>query len=124
MSGTLMQTRLLETAGAGKWTDVADHVFPRARDYGSSVMYGDGKVIVMGGGQPPTSTAEIIDLNDQKPKWVNVAPMNHPRRQLNATLLPDGTVFFSGGTSGARFNVATDKVLDTELWDPANPDKW
>ena len=28
-----------------------------------SVMYVDGKILVLGGGDPPTNTAEVIDLN-------------------------------------------------------------
>ena len=50
------------------------------RDYGSSVMYDDGKVLVMGGGDPPTNTAEVIDLNAPKPAWRSVASMAFVRR--------------------------------------------
>ena len=39
------------------------------RDYDSSVMYDNGKVLVMGGGDPPTNTAEVIDLNASTPAW-------------------------------------------------------
>jgi galactose oxidase len=67
MSGTLPDTRYLDTTGAGKWTPVATHVLDKTRDYGSSVMYADGEVIVMGGGDPPTATAEVIDLNEMTP---------------------------------------------------------
>jgi len=31
--------------------------------YPLSVMYADGKILVLGGGDPPTNTAEVIDLN-------------------------------------------------------------
>ena len=89
------------------------------RDYGSAVMYADGKILVLGGGDPPTNTAEVIDLNQPSPTWRSVAPMSIARRQLNATLLPDGTVLVTGGTSGPGFNNATDPVYPAELWDPA-----
>ncbi|WP_089398550.1 kelch repeat-containing protein [Noviherbaspirillum humi] len=50
MAGIDPLTRYLDTSGNGKWTDVAVQNFDmQARDYGSSVMYGDGKVLVMGG---------------------------------------------------------------------------
>jgi hypothetical protein len=45
--------------------------------------------------------------------------MHTARRQLNATILPDGTVLVTGGSSGAGFNNADAPVYTTELWDPA-----
>ena len=89
------------------------------RDYGSSVMYDNGKVLVMGGGDPPTNTAEVIDLNASTPAWRSVAPMAFARRQLNATLLPDGKVLVTGGTSGPGFNNTNTPVFAAEMWDPA-----
>ena len=41
------------------------------------------------GRNPPTATAEVIDLNAPSPVWRYTAPMNNARRHLNATLLPD-----------------------------------
>ena len=67
-------------------------------------MYDDGRVLVMGGGNPPTNTAEVIDLNASTPAWRAVASMAFARRQLNATILPDGKVLVTGGTSGPGFN--------------------
>ncbi|MGH9895077.1 MAG: galactose oxidase-like domain-containing protein, partial [bacterium] len=62
-AGPQVTTRYLDTSGTGAWSFVADRV-GGYRDYGSAVMYAPGKVLVMGGGQdPPTKTAEIIDLN-------------------------------------------------------------
>jgi hypothetical protein len=40
------------------------------------------------------------------------------RRQLNTTLLPDGTVLATGGTSSPGFNDAGLAVLAAEQWDP------
>ena len=47
------------------------------RDYGSSVMYDDGKVLVMGGSNPPLSTAEWVDLNVATPKWQSTGSMKY-----------------------------------------------
>ena len=116
-SGPNQNTSYLNTTGTGSWLSVANRNFG-SRDYGSSVMYDDGKVLVVGGGDPPTPTAEIIDLNATSPLWRNVAPMAYARRQLNATLLPDGTVLVTGGTSSSGFNDATNGVLAAELWNP------
>jgi hypothetical protein len=45
--------------------------------------------------------------------------MKFPRRQMNATLLADGSVLVTGGTSGAGFNNQAGAVRDAELWNPA-----
>jgi galactose oxidase len=119
MAGTLPDTRYLDTTGTGQWTMLATHVLDKTRDYGSSVMYADGKIIVMGGSDPPTPTAEVIDLNEAHPAWKNVEPMHFARRQMNAAILPDGKVFVSGGSSGPTFSNGSFKVLETECWDPA-----
>jgi hypothetical protein len=111
-------TRWLDTSATGQWSDVAIHVNGVFRDYGSAVMYADGKALVMGGGDPPTATAEVIDLNQPAPAWQNVAPMSIARRQLNATALPDGTVLVTGGTSGSGFNNMTTPVFQAEIWNP------
>ena len=108
-------TRYLDTPGTGVWTVVANRSANIYRDYGSSVMYDDGKVLVMGGGDPPTNTAEVIDLNAPKPAWRSVASMAFVRRQLNATLLPDGKVLVTGGTSGPGFNNTILPVFAAEI---------
>src|SRR5216684_3083514 len=67
-------TRYLDTSGSGQWIFVANRV-GGYRDYGSAVMYAPGKILVMGGGDPPTNTAEVIDLNQPTPSWRAVASM-------------------------------------------------
>jgi hypothetical protein len=44
--------------------------------------------------------------------------MAFPRRQMNATLLADGTVLVTGGTSGPGFNSQAGAVHVAELWNP------
>ena len=61
-AGELQQTYYLNTAGSGTWTFVANRVQAN-RYYGAAVMYRPGKVLYAGGGDPPTATAEVIDLN-------------------------------------------------------------
>lgn len=121
-AGPGQDTNYLDTGGAGQWTFVANRNF-MDRDYGSAVMYDNGKVLVMGGFDPPTNTAEVIDLNASYPAWRYVAPMAYARRHLNATLLPDGKVLVTGGTSSAGFNTAAGTVRTAELWDPAT-ERW
>ncbi|MFL5402927.1 MAG: galactose oxidase-like domain-containing protein, partial [Gemmatimonadales bacterium] len=94
------------------------------RDYGTAVMYRPGKVLIAGGSDPPdgapTPTAETIDLNQPSPSWRYTEPMRYPRRQLNATLLPDGQVVATGGTSSPGFSDPAGSVHAAEMWDPAN----
>jgi galactose oxidase len=120
-------------AGRGKWTAPAtlDHLWPFNRDYGSAVMYESGKILYAGGGgdlnwsttdpktSAPTATAETIDLNVTGPRWRSTDPMHYPRRHLNATILPDGQVLVTGGTSRGGFNDLSGAVHAAEAWNPA-----
>jgi hypothetical protein len=45
--------------------------------------------------------------------------MAQPRRQHNATILADGTVLVTGGSSASGFNNPSGQVALTEIWDPA-----
>jgi hypothetical protein len=45
--------------------------------------------------------------------------MARPRRQHNTTILPDGTVLATGGSSYAGIDTESGKNLYAELWDPA-----
>jgi hypothetical protein len=96
------QTRYLDTSGTGTWSNVALQNFTGTRDYGPSVMYGAGKVLNVGGADPPTATAEVIDLNVATPAWNLSGGMHFPRRQHNAVILPDGKVFIIGGKQRSR----------------------
>lgn len=118
-SGPSRQTRYLDTAGTGAWTNVAVLNFSGFRDYGPAVMYDAGKVLDVGGADPPTATAEVIDLNAATPVWKFTGSMHYPRRQHNAVILPDGKVFIVGGSSASGFDTSTSPVLPTEMWDPA-----
>src|SRR5262245_47183542 len=111
-------SRELDVSGTGAWSDVARSLLPY-RDYGSSVMYGDGKAMILGGNPRdadafPSRTAEVIDLLAPTPSWRSTAPMRSGRRHANATLLPDGTVLVTGGSSSPGFDVAAGAVLDAE----------
>lgn len=124
-SGPSVTTRYLDTSGAGAWSTVGDHVFQGLRDYDGMVMYRPGKILVAGGGDPPTNTAEVIDLNSSTPAWRATAPMGYARRQTNATMLPDGKVLVTGGTAGAGFNDTDPAMVSyaAEEWDPAT-EQW
>jgi hypothetical protein len=119
MAGPEIRSYWLNTAGAGSWTAATQRVNLVDRYYGSAVMYDAGKILIVGGGQTPTATAEVVDLNVGT-AWRNTGAMAVARRQLNATLLADGTVLATGGSNSPGFNVyPTDsRVLDAEIWNP------
>jgi galactose oxidase len=118
--------------GRGSWTSGTGlvHLWPYNRDYGSAVMYDAGKILVVGGGgnlnwstndpkaSAPTATAETIDLSATGPHWTSTDNMRYPRRHLNATILPDGQVLVTGGTSAGGFNTLSGSVRAAEVWSP------
>ena len=119
-AGPGRQSRYLTTSGTGAWSNVAVLNFAGSRDYGPAVLYGAGKVVVFGGADPPTATAETIDLNAAAPAWKFTSSMHFPRRQHNAVVLPDGKVFIVGGSKVGGFDTSSSPVLPTEMWDPAS----
>jgi hypothetical protein len=120
-AGELQASAYLDPTGSGSWTPLGNSNYGR-RDYGSAVMYQPGRVLILGGSDPPdgppTGTAEIIDLNEPSPTWRYTGRMTHARRHLNATLLPDGMVLATGGTSSPGFSDPAGSVHAAEIWDP------
>ena len=121
-------TSYLNTSGTGTWDPPLARTNFGDRDigegtYGSSVMYDSGKILVMGGSDPATATAEVIDLNAANPTWRYVAPMASPRKQHVATILPDGKVLVIGGHSGPGKDNPAYPVYAAEMWDPAT-EQW
>jgi len=117
MAGFAQTSRYLDVTGTGRWTTVANRNVAD-RTLGSAVMYAPGKILYVGGGDPPTASAEVIDLNLPSPSWRTVPGMAFARRQMNATLLADGSVLVTGGTSGPGFNDQARAVRAAELWNP------
>ena len=122
LAGPMAKTRYLNPAGSGQWTTVATRNVT-SRNYGSAVMYAPGKILYTGGGIPPVNSTEAINLNQGSPSWRVTAPMAFARRHHNATLLADGKVLVTHGTSGDGFNNAAAGVREAELWDPET-DTW
>ena len=117
-------TEFLNPSGSGTWAAGPTRL-NGYRDYGAAVMYDAGKILVIGGGNTPTNTAERIDLTGTS-TWTPSGIMSTARRQTNATLLADGTVLVTGGTNATGFNTAptSSAVLAAELWSPAAPTVW
>jgi galactose oxidase-like protein/Kelch motif protein len=94
----------------GNWNSIAPSTINRAK--GMSVMIYRNtcphtRILVVGGcdssGSGINSAAEIIDVSFLSPAsaWALTAPLpdTNLRRQCNAVLLPDNTVFVAGGVS-------------------------
>jgi hypothetical protein len=115
-------TAWLDPAGAGSWTWGPFTKLDASREYGSAVMYEPGKILIMGGTRngttAPARSAEWIDLNAGTPEWQYTDSMTYGRRHMNATLLPDGRVLATGGTSSPGFNVPDGAVFEAEVWNP------
>jgi hypothetical protein len=125
VAGPSQTTYVLDPSGTGHWSSGPSSLHG-SRDYGSALMYDAGKIFMVGGGDPPTATAEVIDLNaGASASWRAVASMAIARRQSNATILADGKVLVTGGTNASGFNSAptSPDVLAAELWDPAT-EQW
>jgi hypothetical protein len=91
-----------------------------SREYGSFALYDIGKVLVAGGGLPPTRTALIVDINaSAAPAVTTTASMTTERRQHYLTVLADGSVLATGGIARGDLVDMTSAVLTTELWSPA-----
>ena len=138
MAGERIVTRWFDpdgsaAGGRGRWITGPSHIWKFNRDYGTAAMYEPGKILVVGGGgdsgwptpdarsAAPTATAEKIDLNAGTPGWQSAGSMSVPRRHLNSTILPDGQVLITGGTSGGGF-VSIDPSLAekaAEEWNPS-----
>jgi galactose oxidase-like protein len=127
VAGPNSPSRWLNTAGTGSWGTTTKPYFHSGypwfitdRDSGSSVMYDVDKVMLAGGGNPPTNLCETIDLKGEAGNWEATDAMQYPRRHLNLTILADGKVLATGGTQGPGFDdsCSYNAVLAAELWNP------
>ena len=105
-------------------TNAWSTVDPAVRDGHSAVMYVPGKVMKAGTatsdnpGHPSAATTYVMDATQPSPVWQATAPMANPRSFLNLTMLPDGQVLATGGsttTDPANFSTA---VYPAEIWSP------
>ena len=79
----------------------------------TAVMYDRGKILQTGGW---STEATIVDINGATPVLSSAGTSNHRRVWGDSTVLPDGTVFVSGGS--ARANVVDRVAYAAEIWNP------
>lgn len=100
-----------------------------AADLGSltmpTVMYAPGKLLslrlVLGGATRKTrATTQIIDINASQPVLTHSADLDQVRAWATATVLADGRVAVTGGSTVPNV-IASPSIVDltTQIWDPA-----
>ena len=104
-SGAQTTSKMFDPATTTWNTNVANTNYSGTRTYGTSVLLPltlasnyDPKVIIMGGNSPATNTSEIIDLGVPTPAWQYGPNMSEARIEMNAVILPDGSVLAVGGS--------------------------
>ncbi len=117
-SEEVIPTRVLDV-GSQTWRTVD----PNAIDGGSSVMYEPGKVMKSGGAWDdgvgtPSVNSYVLDITQPSPAWRQTAPMGFARVVHNLTLLADGNVLVTGGSSDSDFSGPGSAVYNAELWSP------
>jgi hypothetical protein len=95
------------------------------RDQGASILLPpaqDQKVMVIGGGNqdaPVDAVAStgIVDLSQPNPQYVAGPPIDTPKMYVSAVILPNSTVFETGGASTTIHN-GNRPVLSAQIYDP------
>ncbi|GHH85238.1 hypothetical protein GCM10018793_52460 [Streptomyces sulfonofaciens] len=83
----------------------------------------DKRVMVLGGGgvgesAKATARTAIIDLTSRTPRFRTGAPLPEKTRYLNSVIMPDDTVFTTGGSRDYRGRGASN-ILRAQFYDPA-----
>jgi hypothetical protein len=113
-------TRRLNVA-TSTWSTVGDSLITG----NSAVLYGPGRVMKSGAfgnvdnPQATNNRTVVIDMTQPSPQWRETAPMAFSRSYHNLTLLPDGTVLVTGGSTTGTGQDTAAAVNAAELWNPA-----
>ncbi|HEY7118821.1 MAG TPA: Ig-like domain-containing protein [Tepidisphaeraceae bacterium] len=102
---------------------------PTVLDAGSAVMYLPGKIMKAGssylsppadngGNIPSAATTYVLDMTQGTPAWQQTASMAYPRTHLNLTVLPDGNVIATGGSTVIGGIDPDTAVYAAEMWSP------
>ncbi|HEX5163351.1 MAG TPA: putative Ig domain-containing protein [Steroidobacteraceae bacterium] len=100
-AGTGLLTTAGQLPGATSWT-------------ASAAMFQPGRIIQMGGA---SSAALVIDINGVQPVVTTTQSMSSQRQWVSATVLPDGRVLGTGGSSVENQLNGVNNVA--EIWNPA-----
>jgi len=143
-AGPNVDTGYLDPTGTGAWTATGNTAFGNSlggapgpgmqngrRYAGTAVMYQPDRLLLIGGSggygslNPDgsralgvTNTTELIELTATGALFRPGPPMQYPRYHVNSTVLPDGSVLVTGGTTNASSDADAYGVLPAERWLP------
>ncbi len=108
-----------------QWTKVPGITEPDRRDQSMSVLLPpaqDQKVMILGGGHQDlpvdaTASTAIVDLKQPTPTYVPGPAMDTKKMYVSAVILPDSTVFETGGASTTIHN-GNQPVLSAQIFNP------
>ncbi len=101
----------LTTSGPGTMEDKGI-IAAQGTAYRPTVMFSPGKLLSIRNNK----RVQVIDLTKSPPTATDVASTSTDRIWSNGTVLPDGKVLVTGGSSSE--NVLTGVAYNAEIWDP------
>lgn len=102
----------INTAGTGSAQQIGTAGVPHSNT-SPGVMYDVDKIAFVG----TNAKIYVGDLSAANPTFTAVADVQSARRDGGMSMLPDGRVIITGGST--QFNVLGTAVYATEIWDPA-----
>jgi YVTN family beta-propeller protein len=104
----------VDATGNGTFTQVGQFPSATAGNDASAAMFRPGRILQFGGN---SNGAIVIDITGGgTPSVTNTASMAMQRRLGTATILADGKVLATGGSSA--WNQMTNVVYEAEIWNP------
>ena len=103
----------VDPTGAGSLIRVGDFRSFSSGSDSSTAMFRPGRILQFGG---ESNNAIVIDIRSGAPLVSVSQPMSSQRRWVNATILADGKVLATGGSSVR--NELVDVNNSAEIWDP------
>ena len=121
----------LDPTGDGSIEIVGEYNKRTRGEDSTAVMFAPGKILQVGGALHGNSEggdneAWIIDINGEQPVVTSAGSGNYHRVWADSTVLPDGTVFVSGGSSvrNQAFEYRPGEYAEVayaaEIWNPAD----
>ncbi|MSQ91474.1 MAG: DUF1929 domain-containing protein [Gammaproteobacteria bacterium] len=103
----------VNTSGTGSVTSTGQLTGPTGTD-STAALFRPGRIIQFGGN---SNGARVIDITGASPVVTNTASLSTQRRLATATILADGKVLATGGST--VWNEMTGVNYSAEIWDPS-----
>ncbi len=102
----------VNTSGSGSVTTAGQFSGPTGSD-ASAAMFRPGRILQFGGN---SNSARVIDITSGAPVVTNTNSLSSQRRLVTATVLADGRVLATGGST--VWNEMTGVNYNAEIWNP------